>query len=265
MLAKIIILNYNNSTDTKYCISSILKYSPKEKIKLLIVDNGSEENIREELHIFLNQTYSSYKRIKDGNDNNNLKDITYLCLQENCGYARGNNAGIKFLCQFESITHIMILNNDIIFTEDVITPLLEVMPSLPDAGTISPLLYKPTKEIDYCCARKNYPINTLKYTFSYLFANKYKKLNNRLKIIQQDPSLIQHPYVEIELPSGSCMMFEKNTIHQIEGFDPNTFLYYEESILYKRLKAYGKRNYLIPSVSCIHIVALRQASKLHIS
>ena len=43
--------------------------------------------------------------------------------------------------------------------------------------------------------------------------------------------------MDIELPSGSCMMFNAEALRIIGGFDPNTFLYYEEDILYKKLKA----------------------------
>lgn len=248
----IVILNYNNVIDVKKCIDSILKHVSLDKIKLVIVDNGSKIEIREEMHLYCSQIFNSYCRINSGDNYDRLADMTYMCVPKNIGYACGNNVGIDFLCHFETITHIMILNSDIILTEDIITPLLWQMSILPNVGAISPLLYKPSKEIDYCCARKNYPISTIIYTFSYLFEKKYARLNNQLKILLQNPTLLYQNSVEIELPSGSCMMFNKDTIKEIDGFDPNTFLYYEESILYKKLKMIGKQNYLIPSISCIH-------------
>lgn len=249
----VVILNYNNLIDIKKCIESILRHVPLDIIKLVIVDNGSKIEIREKVHIYCSQLFNSYCRLNSGDTCNILTDLTYICVPENVGYACGNNVGIDFLCQFETITHIMVLNSDIILTEDIISPLLWQMSILPNVGAISPLLYKPSKEIDYCCARNNYPKNLLIYTFSYLFEKKFSRLNKQLKILLQDPSLLSQSSIEIELPSGSCMMFDKNTIKEIKGFDPNTFLYYEESILYKKLKLIGKQNYLIPSISCIHV------------
>lgn len=61
--------------------------------------------------------------------------------------------------------------------------------------------------------------------------------------------------IEIELPSGSCMLIEKNLMIEIDDFDPNTFLYYEENILYKKLNKRLLKNYIIPKLRCIHLGA----------
>ena len=252
----IVILNYNNVVEIKKCINSILLYCDFTLVKCVIVDNGSKSELRDAVHIFLSEKTSSYKRLQKGAQTQPigfLADITYLCLPKNEGYARGNNEGIEFLYGFNSISHILILNSDIVLTEDIIKPLLYHLSQLSNVGCISPLLYKSNGEIDHCCARKNYPVGTIAYTFSYLFANRYRKLNAQLKILKADPSLLKQRIVEIELPSGSCMLFEKATLQKIGGFDPETFLYYEESILSKKLLRIGKTCYLVPTVSCIHI------------
>lgn len=67
--------------------------------------------------------------------------------------------------------------------------------------------------------------------------------------------LAAEPKVPIELPSGSCMMIDKKLMKQIGGFDPHTFLYFEENILYKIFLKLGKRSYLIPKLKCIHLGA----------
>ena len=55
-------------------------------------------------------------------------------------------------------------------------------------------------------------------------------------MLLQHPNLKDESLVEVDMPSGSCMLFEKSVFEEIEGFDPNTFLYYEEAILYHKLK-----------------------------
>lgn len=247
----IVILNYNNTQDIKECINSVLKYTPIDIAKYVIVDNGSNECVKEEIHRFLSKTTESYQCISEKGANV-LKKITYICLPKNIGYACGNNVGINFLCQFDDISHIMILNSDILFTQDIITILLEKIKRLKDVGSISPLLFNVQGDIEHCCARKNYPINTLRHTFSYLFSKKYSQTCKKQQIIRENPHLVNEDVVRIELPSGSCMLFEKKTLQDINGFDENTFLYYEENILFKKLQHIGKENYLIPSVSCIH-------------
>ena len=122
---------------------------------------------------------------------------------------------------------------------------------------ISPLLYKKNgKDIDYNCARKNISNNEL--VLNYLFMDhNFLGIKNTLKekrlILKSDPELVDSEYVEIELPSGSCMLINKVVFNKIGGFDPGTFLFYEENILYKKFSLLGLHSYLIPSVSCIHL------------
>lgn len=248
----IVILNYNNTNDVKKCIDSALKYTPTEITKYVIVDNGSKECVKDEIHRFLAKKTNSFQCISEGGAND-LKQITYICLPKNIGYARGNNVGIDFLCQFEEITHIMILNSDILFTEDILTPLLSMIDTTPNVGTVSPLLYRPNGNIDYCCARKNCSSICMSLAFSYIFARIYRKMVADSYILLNEPDLLKKPNFEIDLPSGSCMLMDKSVITQIGGFDNNTFLYYEENILFEKFKKLHLKNYIVPSVSCIHV------------
>ena len=52
-----------------------------------------------------------------------------------------------------------------------------------------------------------------------------------------------------------------STVFALISFDSNTFLYYEENILYKKLYAIGKQNYILPSIRCIHLGASSTKSK----
>ena len=51
------------------------------------------------------------------------------------------------------------------------------------------------------------------------------------------------------------MLFSKRLFEQIGSFDPHTFLYYEENILYQKLRAIGKTNWIFPKLKCIHLGA----------
>lgn len=248
----VVILNYNNTHDVKKCIDSALKYTPTDIAKYVIIDNGSRECVKDEIHRFLAKKTKSYQCISE-KGTNVLEQITYICLPKNIGYAGGNNVGIDFLCQFENISHIMILNSDILFTEDIITPLLVERSTKTNVGVICPLLYRSNGDIEYCCARKNCSSICLSLAFSYIFARIYRKMIADSYILLNEPDLLKKPYFEIDLPSGSCMLMDKSVIKQIGGFDNNTFLYYEENILFEKFKKLHLKNYIVPSVSCIHV------------
>ena len=253
----IVILNYNNLTDVVNCINSVFSHTPNDIIKVVVVDNGSEEKIRSNVSAFLASRFNSDFEIMYGSQGHSpegiLKRMTYLMLEKNIGYACGNNAGIELLLTDKSITEILVLNSDIIFVEDIVSPLVSTLTYNDKIGAISPLLRKKDGTIEHCCARKALSKSAHLLTFSYAFHKLYRRAINERMILKETPELLFSEQVDIELPSGSCMMFKVETIKAIGGFDKSTFLYYEEDILNKKLQEYGKINLLIPSVYCIHV------------
>lgn len=257
----IIILNYNNWEDTINCIDSVEEYNTAE-IKYIVVDNGStREGAVEALDNYLSGEFSSryrtYTTIKD--EASRLPYVSLLISPTNDGYAAGNNKGLKLAFQDSEIDHIMILNNDILFIQDIIPVLLKQANNIPDCGIISPLLFSRDKEsIDYNCARKSVNPWVLIHAYLFFYRDVFGVQSRdamRRLILKSNPIRIKEKSIEIELPSGSCMLMNKSLIEDMKGFDPHTFLYYEEDILYKRIKNKNLKNYLIPECECIHLGA----------
>ena len=248
----VIVLNYNNTKDIKLCVDSLIKWTDSDNFKLLIVDNGSETAVNEDVKSYVREL-SSGSSIFEYGTRCQLSKYNYLRLSQNVGYARGNNAGLEYFYADSDITEILILNSDIILTSDIVTPLVARLYEIPDVGSVSPILYKLDGEIDYCCARRALCKKDMLVTFSYLFNKKYKSALEKRKILRESPELINQDKIEIDLPSGSCMLFKKAVFEALGGFDEGTFLYYEEDILNKKIKKMGLKNVLIPSVSCIHV------------
>lgn len=256
----IVILDYNNAIDTMNCIDSVVKYTPQKIYKIIVVENGSNKETIECMNTYISKTYDSFVILEEGeNDVKFLPQIVLLISKENSGYAEGNNKALRLFEGDNSIDSILILNNDILFIEDVISPLYPYLTKIPKCGIISPLLLqRDGKSIDYNCARHDY--KKMQFFWEYLFSFKnffgiigryeYKK-----KYLLNNPDLLMRDYFEIELPSGSCMLIRKELFKDIDYFDKQTFLYFEENILYRKLREWGKTNYLIPRVKCIHLGA----------
>lgn len=252
----IVILNYNNAEDTKNCIQSVIKYN-SYPFKMIIVDNGSTK--KETITIidsFLEKNFSTAEYTKTLEDETipvNLKKITFVISKKNSGYAQGNNKGLNLFYQDPSIDNIMILNNDILFIEDIIPILIQKKNQLPNCGIISPLLLKKDGiNIDYNCARE---IPKRRYEFiKHLFLEMpLFNWDKRTFILKKYPKKLMDPFLPIGLPQGSCMLIDKTIAMKIKMFDPNTFLFCEENILEAQLKKYGLSSYLIPSIKCIHL------------
>lgn len=258
----IVILNYNNFEDTVNCIGSILKYNTAP-CKFIIIDNGSTRSgTVQKIDDFLKEKFGSRyqhydyeeKRIPDV-----LPDVSLVVSKKNDGYACGNNKGLEYAYRDNEVDKVLIINNDVLFIEDIIPQLARAIDDIDDCAVISPLLLKKDGiSIDYNCARLAHSVwqVLMPYFFMYKdFAGVLTRRKRQLQILRKNPVLTAKPKVHIELPSGSCMMIDKKLMKQVGGFDPHTFLYYEENILYKKFLKLGKKSYLIPKLKCIHLGA----------
>lgn len=114
----IVLLVFNNLTLTNNCIESILNNTDVPS-RLIIVDNGSEKDVRDKL--------SAVK----GNDN---VKVTIIFNEKNLGFARGMNIGIKS----SNSEFVCLLNNDTIVTPGWLNNMIEVGLKNPEIGVINP-------------------------------------------------------------------------------------------------------------------------------
>lgn len=256
----IIILNYNNASDTINCIESVERFN-SAPIKYILIDNGSNKDCVDKLREYVAGKFNSNFAIYGDNEtiSQTLPYFSFIISRTNDGYAKGNNKGLYLAEQDDEISDILILNNDILFVEDIISDLKEKLYSLNDVAIVSPVLYKKNfTEIDYNCARR---ILTLKQRFiiwGLLYIDFFKiitKIRNSTFILSCNMLQNEREAIEIELPSGSCMLIKKSLFKEIAYFDPNTFLYSEEDILYSKIKKLNKRNFLDLKVKCVHLGA----------
>jgi len=256
----LIILNYNNSKDTRNCIESVLQCNTAP-VKFIVVDNGSSQSEQSALSGIMSALFGNYMRVDaaSGVCQPILPYATLLFIGANLGYARGNNAGLELAYADPQIDKVMILNNDVLFVEDIIPSLCHYIETLPDAAIVTPLLYKrDMTEYDMCCARRQESVDEMiqYYLFFHWWAFRKKRISevypDRYVLNSLSP---EAECMEIELPSGSCMLIKKDLFRAIGSFDPNTFLFCEENILCEKIKRIKKKNYLCTRLRCIHLGA----------
>lgn len=261
----LIILNYNNYEDTINCIESVEHYNTA-KVKIIVVDNGStRKEAAAKLGQYMEQRYqNNFLHLDDQSlgestkSNITLPYATYIESATNDGYACGNNKGLNLTECDNEIEYVMILNNDVLFVQDIIPEIRSQYCLLADVAILSPILYKRNmKGLDLNCARLNTSLKTelMNNFFRYVYEalHKQKTYMKRCYLINEEDKLPQ--LLKIELPSGSCMFIRKALFSSIGFFDPNTFLYYEENILHKKIEKIGMQNYLVSNLKCIHLGA----------
>lgn len=252
----IVILNFNNIEDTKKCIDSILSNENVKEYKIIVVDNASSQKVQNAIKYYLKSLTDSYTEFNENlNDNliNELPFISYYQLNENYGYARGNNKAMYLFQKDSTISYTMILNNDIVFIEPILKSLKQFLLENEDVAIVSPILLTANgNDIDYTCARRHKTITSIFISLTilkYIPCFRKKLLNNYILY----GNVIDLEVLDIELPSGSCMLASNKTWKKIDFFDNNTFLYYEEDILYEKIKKNKLKNKILMNLQAIHL------------
>ncbi len=222
MSTAIIILNYNDSTTTLEMINQIKNYKILDHI--IIVDNCSTDN--------------SFEILKEEEKDN----IEVIKTDKNKGYASGNNFGIKYAIEKYNVDNIIISNPDITVSEDNIKELLKslkynnvslIAPTIDENGEIS----------------KGWRIPTLKDDLLSNINYFHKYATERMKY---NTFIYKDNITEVEVVKGCFFIIKSSIIKDIDYFDENTFLYYEENILGKKLKNKGYKSYIHNKVIVKH-------------
>ncbi|MGN7399537.1 glycosyltransferase [Cytobacillus praedii] len=183
LLTSIIILTYNNLEYTKQCLESIRKYTDRDTYELIIIDNNSVDDTKEWL---LKQD-----------------DIRVIINKENLGFPRGCNQGIE-IAKGENI---LLLNNDVIVTENWLSNMVNSLYSEDRIGAVGPV----TNSAAYYTA---IPVEYSNLNEMHNFAQDFNKSDSekweeRLKLI------------------GYCMLIKRDVVDKIglldERFTPGNF------------------------------------------
>ena len=208
MKSFIVIVNYNDYITTSKMVDNICNYSCFDKI--LIVDNCSTDN-----------SYNELKKLE--NDK-----VIVIKSELNKGYAYGLNYGAKYLIDKYGSCKITFSNADIIiYDEESIKKLLGDFECDSKIGIVAPIIKErnglnrgwkiPSPLVD-CILNIPYIHKILRPKMLYYKDAYYKGL------------------VSVDVVSGCFFIFDSNALLDVDFFDENTFLYYEENIISKKLQ-----------------------------
>jgi GT2 family glycosyltransferase len=201
---------------TYQCIQSLQEDIGDISAEVIIIDNGSNDGSVEyirEIH----------------------PEVILKCNSGNIGFARACNQGI----QIAKGKYLLLLNSDVFLKKGCIQTLLDGLRQHPDAAIAGPCLFNSAGTLQ----KSQYPLPTLlgaigEMLFSSTIINSVRQYGMQCK----SDYLI-----------GACLLVKRQAILDINGFDPDFFLYAEEADLSKRLRQKGWDICLIPRAKAIHI------------
>lgn len=213
MFTSIILVNYKSSNLLIDCLKSINKY-PTNELEIIVVDNASNDNIEALLA-------SNYPSVK------------FIQMDNNAGFARANNAGIK-IAKGEVV---LLLNTDTIILNDAINKCSSEF-KMSDAVACGIQLlnadYSPQISGNFVMRGGLNYLLPIPYVGSLL-----KRLSTIFNVKKTNVPNAKGT-VFVDWINGAFLMVKKDIIDKVGLMDEDFFLYAEEAEWCSRLKKHGR-------------------------
>jgi hypothetical protein len=196
-----VILNHNDRQFLNNCLKTVLA-SNYPNLEVILVDNASTDGSVE----LVKREFGDSPRLK------------IILNSKNLGFAKGNNIGAKAA----KGKYIFFLNSDTKVDRNCLKELVRVMEVHPEIGAAQPKIYLMDKE--KCFDAAGHYIN-----FLGLGIPKGRG--------ERDRGQIDH--MSEVFPLGAAFIIRRNLFREMGGFDPDYFIYFEETDLFWRMQLRG--------------------------
>lgn len=223
MTSGVVILNYNSSNLCIKYVNSLLQYN--EINHIVIVDNASNDNEQ-----FLIRQYCD------------KMNIFFIQLDKNIGYAAGNNVGVRFAIDKLHDEVVIISNPDIICPYETMKSILSKFERNNNVAVITGLVHNfDKKRTPKVFTSYAYKVPTYKDILlnNFMIITKLRRMVFKTSMYYDVNTLKKYGEQFVECVSGCFFAIRSDTYSKINGFDEDTFLYYEEAMLGYKLKEAG--------------------------
>ena len=219
----IIIVSYNTREFLRECLYSLFEKTKSLSFEVIVVDNESSDG--------------SVQMIQEL-----FPQVTILNSGENVGFGRANNIGIKEA----QGRNVFLLNPDTILLNNAIKILSDFLDSHDEVAVCGGNLYNVDKEPTHSFLRylpsvfgeldqlTGYKLSKWCYGKSFEFNH-----NNRP--------------LHVGYITGADMMIKKIVLDEVGCFDPDFFMYFEETELTYRIRKAGYKIMSVPEACIVHL------------
>ena len=221
----LIIVNYNAKENTLECLQSLRKLSTVGyQLAIIVVDNNSTDDSV----VCIKKRFPKIEIIKN---------------RENLGFVGGNNLGIRHALKSSSSKsnshpeYLLILNNDTLVSENLITELIKKAEKDSRVGIVSPKIY----------FAKGYEFHKDRYKKSELgkviwYAGgkiDWQNMYGYHEGVDQVDEGQFNQEKEVDFATGCCMLIKRQICEKVGLFDKKFFLYNEDLDLSLRMEKKG--------------------------
>lgn len=239
-----VILHYKSIDDTLACIHSIGKLKDQKKIKIIVVDNGSNQE----------EDLVALKKEK----------VDLIILPENLGFAKGNNTGCKDAIEKYHPDFLCVVNSDTVIDQtdfikrienvyrqtqfDILGP--KILTN--DSDSVNPFpAYQTLDEVQKRIRYTKKLLMIYKSPFWRFGLNTYLNVKQKIK---KPIHLVNGKERAIGVPLHGCALIfsKKYYLRYPDVFYPDTFLFHEEEFLFYRTKKSHLISVYDPEIELFH-------------
>jgi len=204
----IIIVNYQTKDYLRRCLKPLYNHpSLNNNQEIVVIDNnsadGSVDMVREEFPY-----------------------VKLICLDENVGFGRANNIGIKS----SKGKFLILLNSDTEMSQQTLAQMVEYIEQNEDIGILGCRQFDSKGNLQLSFGK--FP--TLRREIVRKFLHSRLSINGHL--IREYLETKYNGEIEVDWVSGSCMALRREALEQAGLFDPAFFMYFEDIDLCERIK-----------------------------
>lgn len=220
MDVSIIFVNYNTVSLLIDAIDSVVEKTDAINYEIIVVDNASNDNSET---ILLDKWN---------------KKIKYIALQENIGFGRANNEGIKIA----KGRNVFLLNPDTILQNNAILELSDYLDKNKNVGVVGANLYNEDGSPQPCFCHYfpsiGFELGNLFHLLFFFNREVFNHTNQPKQVLRV---------------VGAAMMVKKETIDLVGMFDPRFFMYAEEDEWCFRITKKGFKIFNLPQAKITHL------------
>jgi len=225
MKLSIIVANYRNPDLLKVCLDSIKKCANNIEHELIVTDSATQEDTE----MMMREQF---------------EDVIFFPFKENVGF----QAIVKKGIENSAGEYLLILNGDIIVTENAIQNMLNFLQANSSVGMVGPKLLNFNGTLQISCFRFYKPF-TILYRRTFLGKMSFAKKHLDWFLMNDYDHTTPK---EVDWIMGSAVMISRNALEKVGLLDPRYFMYMEDVDWCRRFWENGFRVVYYPLASMHH-------------
>lgn len=231
-----LIVTWNNADIICECIDTLFAYSPWDN-EVIVVDNQSADDTVK----VIRQRYGD--------------KVIVIEAGGNLGFSKANNLALEHATG----DYIFYTNPDVVFIEDVVTPMVQILDTRSEVGVVSPMLLY--RDLSYQVSTGNYP-NAKKVFWDDL--QMYKLLPDRLRAKYAQAQYQKGGNRFVDWTYGAAQLCRAADVRAIGGYPSEYFMYGEDTAFcMAMLDQRGKKTYYLGDSRLIHLGGYSEAKVLN--